>query len=228
MYKYLLFVFIIQFNFCHGQAPENKSHKIFNEGVSLSLEAAQAMAKDEFEQSQALNRLAIKKFQETLEIDPNHLLAPSALGHSYYLIRDFQKGIEWYAKAIQLDSNIAINHLEYGLCKINKGNIEEGRKAIDKALSLDTSSVLKEQTVFELMNIGILAFDYGEGYEAQGEAEKGVSYKRFAIGVMIMTYEIAPENRTIIAYIVDYAEKFGDTDTADFFPKKTKRINLFD
>lgn len=194
---------------------KDKAFKVFNEGVSFSLDAVQELEKGNIDKSNELNQKAIEKFLETLKIDSTHEGAPSSLGHSYYMIRDFQKGIEWYEKALMIDSTFAANHLEYGLCKINKGDLANGITSINKALEIDNSKETIDQAVYSLMDIGTLAFDYGLGYEEEGDSEKGLAFKQFSVAVLQIANQIDSLNTDVIKYIVDFSKKLGDSETVE-------------
>ena len=193
------------------KGTEEYAKKIFNEGVSLSLDAVDAFARGDYAHSEELNKKAIEKFIETIKIDSTHKIASGALGHSYYLTRNFDEATKWFEKAIMIDSSVAVNYREYGLCKINHGDISGGIKEIKKAFQIDNSEEMKQMTVSDLMDIGYLAFDYGNSYEEQGEKETGMNYKQFSVYVLISAHEIDSTNTEIVQSIVDYAKLIDET-----------------
>jgi hypothetical protein len=101
-----------------------------------------------------------------------------------------------------------------GLCRINLGQIEEGKNDIDKAFSIDTRNEIKEITIQDLLDIGELAFKYGDGYIKQGEQEKGKDYKKFSIALLILAFEYDESRKNIALLISDFANKLGDKETA--------------
>jgi len=206
MNRLLIFLLIIFYLSC-SKSKKEKAFDEFNAGVSISLDAQNEMANGNYELAEKLNKDAISKFENALKIDSEYKGVPSALGHSYYLAKDYQKGIEWYEKAINIDSTMAINHLEYGLCKVNKGDIISGRKAINYAIQLNKSSEIKQQAVYSLFDIGVLAFNYGEQFQAEGENEKGKEFKKFGINVLYAAQDIDSTNLEVNKHITDFTNK---------------------
>jgi len=208
---------------CGQTDKQSKSFKVFNEGVSYSLDATIELEKGNFENAIELNTKAIDKFLEMLQIDSTHKMALGALGHSYYMIRDYQKGIEWYEKANMVDTNNVANYLEYGLCLINLGDLSNGNSAIEKAISIDNSKASIDHAVYNLLDIGTLAFDYGKEYDKQGDKEEGQAYKEFSIAVLLIAHHLDTTNQEVIRPIIDFSEKIGYAETAEEF--KNKVIN---
>lgn len=192
---------------------EDKAFRVFNEGVALSLEAGELARTGNINKARELNAQAIEKYKETLSIDTSHGIARSALGHSYYLQREFAEGIYWFEQANRLDTPMATNFRELGLCKINLGRIREGMSDIDKAFTLDGGTDVRKTTILDMVDIGNLAFEYGQNYETEGNKETALSYKRFAIGVLMAASTIDTTHKDIAATIARYAEALGDTVT---------------
>jgi tetratricopeptide (TPR) repeat protein len=202
------------------QTKADKAFNTFNEGVSLSLDAADAQGKGDFDKSAALNKKAIEKFKETLKIDSNHKVARSALAHSLYLDRQFREAIDWYEKANEKDTPVAVNFLELGLCKVNLGQVKEGRETIEKALKLDTSKELRTNTALDLTDIGTRAFSFGKQYLAKGDEENGKNYQHFAIAVLMMAFDFDNSRKDISAKITQYADEIHEKAIADQYRSK--------
>ncbi|RZK16664.1 MAG: tetratricopeptide repeat protein [Pedobacter sp.] len=219
-YKLICILFILLSLLACQESKEKLAFKLFNEGVKYSLDAADEAEKGKFDSALELNRKAIEKFLETYKTDSTHQLVKSVLGHSYYIQKDYKEGIHWYELANKLDSSIAVNYKELGLCKINLGDIKNGALNINKALELDNSKENKENTILDLKDIGILAFKYGEDYDKQGNKEKGLDYKKFAIGVLSVANNLDTTNFEIKNSIAEYAKRIGDISMAKKYKKK--------
>ena len=199
---------------------DSAANSAFNEGMALSMEAVQAMEANDLERAQVLNAQAVELFTSVLDTDPNNLLATSAIGHSYYLMREFDLGIEWYQKAIAIDSSLAVNHLEYGLCLMNKGKVDLGRQAINTALQLDPSEETRDQAVYSLYNIAVMAWDFGSGYEQNGEPERGHGFKTFGIHVLLTANQYHPMQVDVVQKLQEYSQALGDTAIANYVARE--------
>ncbi len=196
--------------FSCGQKKEHKTFQVFNEGVSLNLKSIEEQNKGNFEQASLLNKQSIDKFKETLKLDSTHAVVRSALGHSLYINKQFKDAIHWFDQANKVNGEMAANYREMGLCKINLGQIKDGKIDIDKAFSMDTTKEIREIIIQDLTDIGELAFKYGDGYIQQGEPEKGKDYKTFSVGVLMLAYEYDKSKKDIALKVSDFADKIGD------------------
>jgi len=212
---------VVVFCFLTSCQPKNdKAFTVFNEGVAFSLDAAAAQEKGDFEKSAQLNKKAIAKFEETLKIDSNHKIARSALAHSFYLDGQFKEAIDWFEKANKKDTATSANFLELGMCKVNLGQVRDGREAIEKALKLDTSKEFRTNTALDLRDVGTRAFDFGKQYRANGDEEKGKNYQHFAISVLIVAFDFDNSQKDISAKITEYADEMHDKTIADQYRNK--------
>ena len=198
-----------------GQKKNDKTFQVFNEGVTLNLNSIAEQNKGNFEKAASLNKQSIDKFKETFRLDSTHPIVRSALGHSLYIDKQFEEAIQWFIQANKINGEAAVNYREMGLCKINIGQIQEGKADIDKAFSIDTTKEIRELTIQDLTDIGELAFQYGDGYIQQGEPEKGKNYKAFSIDVLILAFEYDKSRKDIALTIADFADKLGDKETAN-------------
>ncbi len=200
--------------FSCGQKKQDKTFQVFNEGVMLNLKSIEEQNKGNVEKATLLNKQSIEKFKETFKLDSTHPGVRGALAHSLYIDKQFKDAIQWFDQANKISGAMAANYREMGLCKINLGQIQEGKNAIDRAFSMDTTKEIRKLTVQDLTDIGELAFQYGDGYIQQGELDEGKAYKRFSISVLILAFEYDKTRKDIALKISDFANKFGDTETA--------------
>lgn len=201
--------------FSCGQKKQDKTFQVFNEGVSLNLKAIDEQNKGNFEQAASLNKQSIDKFKETFKLDSTHPGVRSALGHSLYIDKQFKDAIQWFDQANKVNGEMAANYREMGLCKINLGQITDGKSDIDKAFSMDTTKEIREITIQDLTDIGELAFQYGDGFTQQGEPDKGKDYKTFSIGVLILAFDYDKSRKDIALKVSDFADKLDDKETAN-------------
>jgi tetratricopeptide (TPR) repeat protein len=147
-------------------------------------------------------------------MDSTHPVVRSALAHSLYIDKQFKEAIQWFDQANKLNGGAAVNYREMGLCKINMGQIEEGKNDIDTAFSMDTTKEIRELTIQDLTEIGDLAFKHGKEYIEQSDPDKGKNYKTFAIGVMITAYKYDKSKNGIALKITNFANEIGNKETA--------------
>ena len=195
--------------FACGQ-KNDKTFQVFNEGVTLNLSAIDEQNKGNFEKAALLNKQSIEKFKETLKLDSSHPVVRSTLAHGLYVDKQFKEAIYWFDQANKMSGEAAANYRDQGLCKINLGQISEGKADIDKAFSMDTTKEIREITIQDLVDVGKLAFEYGDGYIQQGEPDKGKAYKEFAVGVLMLAYDYDKSKKTLASTIADFAGKLGD------------------
>jgi len=196
--------------FACRQKKQDKVFKVFNEGVTLSLKSTKEQNKGNFEQASLLNKQSVDKFKETLKLDSTHSVARSALGHSLYIDKQFKDAIYWFDQANNVNGEMAANYREMGLCKINIGQIKDGKSDIDKAFFMDTTKEIRQITIQDLTDIGELAFKYGDAYIQKDEQEKGKYYKTFSIGVLMLAFEYDKSKKNIALKISDFADRIDD------------------
>lgn len=211
--RYLAVVFFT-FLSCNSQTPAQRAFKVFNEGVAFSLDAIQ---ETDAAKAAALERKALGKYQQTLQIDSTHKLVRSAMGHSYYLLDDYAQAIRWFEASNRVDTASVASYRELGICRIALNRPEAGWRDLQTAFRLDSLSgtsraaETKRITADDLYNMGCQAFEYGETYEAQGSKEKAIGFKEFGLNVLFMAYDIESSRKDIAKAIADRAGRIGDS-----------------
>ena len=96
----------------------------------------------------------LKEAYKALELDP---LAPVMcwnIGQTFYLREEYDKAIEYYAKALAIDSNFLVAHLAQGSCYLARGMYDEGLRLIEtylpKIQAFQPSATAKVRTNIEL------------------------------------------------------------------------------
>ncbi|RFS21757.1 hypothetical protein DVR12_13935 [Chitinophaga silvatica] len=206
---------------CHQSAiKREKATEIFNEGIAINLESIEAQNKQDWERASDLNKQSIAKFLEAYEIDSSYYVIFSALGHCYYIDKQFDVAIPFFERYLKIDDKSAVSIRELGLCKINKGKIEDGKSDIDKAFVLDTSQTIRTMTIQDLEGISDLAFEYGDAYRNEGEIQKGKDYKNFSVIVLALAFEYNKNDDRIREKIIKLAKEIGNREMEEAYKKK--------
>lgn len=74
---------------------------------------------------------AIESYQKSIEIDPNYILAYVGLGHTYNLIGDLPRSMEFFLKAKDLDSSRQQSTIYSNLCRLQSSNSDMFEEAVE-------------------------------------------------------------------------------------------------
>lgn len=201
---------------CGEDEEQSSPQALFAAGVHHSLEATEHFEQGNDSLGDITNRKAIESFRKVISLAPSHPVAESALAHALLLAEQYEEAVSWYQKAIERDSAVAMNHTEMGVAQINMGRFDEARRSLGRGLALDRSEAHREFVTRELARIGLMAFQYADGYAEQGHAEQALEYRRYSLEVLTTAYGIG-RNRALAASIADLAEMIGDTTTAEAY-----------
>lgn len=209
---YLLLFCIIVLSGCMQRQKES-AFDVFNEGVSYSLQAGQ---ETDAIKAADLGRKAVEKYQQTLQMDSTHKIARSALGHSYYLLDEYPQAIHWFEASNRIDTASVAAYRELGICRIAMNQDEAGWNDLQHAFRLDSLygqgslAETKRITADDLYSMGCQAFEYGETYDEQGQADKGRGFKEFGTNILFMAYSIESSRKEIAKAIAERTGKLGD------------------
>ena len=83
---------------------------------------------------------ALGSAQKAVELNPNLSRTQTVLGFAYLTQIKTAMAREAFSKAIELDQADSLPRLGLGLAKISDGELEDGRREIEVAASLDSNS----------------------------------------------------------------------------------------
>ena len=197
---------------CNQPRP-SKAFSVFNEGVAYSLDAMQAT---DVAKAALLERKAINKYRQTLQLDSAHGMVRAALGHSHYLMDEYPQAIKWFEASNRIDTASVAVYRELGICRIAMNQCEPGWQDLQTSFRLDSLSgagslaETKKVTADDLYNLGCQAFENGEGYDQQGKVEEGRSFKEFGLNILFIAYAVESSRKDIAKAIAGRAGKLGD------------------
>jgi tetratricopeptide (TPR) repeat protein len=193
-----------------AQSKEKQAYKLFNDGVAYSL---QAMEEQNATKSVKLEKQAIAKYLQTLQVDSSHLMVRATLGHSYYLLNNFPVAIKWFEASNKVDTASVASYRELGICRLGTGDIEGGWADLRTAFRLDSVNgpaklaETKTITADDLASLGQQMFSYGEKYAAQGEPAKARDYQEAAVNILLVGYSLQSTRKDIARLIAERAKK---------------------
>ncbi|MBR5913539.1 MAG: tetratricopeptide repeat protein [Selenomonadaceae bacterium] len=112
----------------------NLTNVNFDENINFTSKVYAAtnaeLAEEKFKEGQKIYNnndfeKAILKFNEVIELNPNHAETYNLLGMSYYRLGKFEKAVENYTKAIELNPKNASNYSGRGFSYEELGKYEE-------------------------------------------------------------------------------------------------------
>ncbi|WP_224249130.1 tetratricopeptide repeat protein [Hyalangium gracile] len=119
------------------------SHKLlaaFNEGVNRS------MAGD--------HSAAIRAFDKVLAEDARHTPALSAKGFSLSRLGRPAEALKCFLRAIELDSSVADNYRNAGICQLELDEPEDAATLLERAFQLNPEPHYREAAAVELFTLG--------------------------------------------------------------------------
>ncbi|MBC8356138.1 MAG: hypothetical protein H8E66_29525 [Planctomycetes bacterium] len=95
------------------------------------------------------------------------------------------------------------------------GNLSAAKEDFDRVFKLDDSDETRDYIATEMGDIGQRAFEYGTSLQTEGKEQESISYKRFAIGALMIAYRTHEVRRDLARQLSLVARDIGDIETAD-------------
>ncbi|MEL7340216.1 MAG: hypothetical protein AAGM67_06995 [Bacteroidota bacterium] len=193
------------------------------QAIDMWLEQAQMASQDgQAIQADSLYGLAINGLEDLYALDTTDIGFAERLAELHYVVGNYNAGVAWYARVIQLDSlNMkAIYQLGRGAVQI--GDTKLAHLMFEKAISMDDSDTLSRRVVQELKMIGEESYGYGSELHAKGDTSSGSSYQIFGLSLLMTAFEIDSSRTDLAQRIVDYCYEIGDTEAADRYARMTQ------
>ena len=85
--------------------------------------------------------MAIEYLQKILDFEPNNFQALSLMGTAHGSAGNHWKAIEYYERAIEINSEIAITYVNLGLAQLNAGLEDDAQINFHKAIEIDPNAM---------------------------------------------------------------------------------------
>lgn len=111
---------------------------------------------------------AISNYKMALNMDPDFVLAHTALGHAFFLKGKLNKSIKEFRKATEIDPTFGSAHCSLGAALGEVGKMEEAIAEFKKAIDLEPDNVTAREgfeSALEAANQNSLEFEYTEKSE---------------------------------------------------------------
>ena len=126
-----------------GRFELGKALAAAEQAVKLAPHDAMVWArKAELELSLGLSSASKKTAQQALGLDEKLERTQTVMGFSHLINMDTDEALQSFEKAVKLDSTSPLARLGFGLAKIHKGNLKEGRQDLEIAALLDPNNSL--------------------------------------------------------------------------------------
>ena len=168
--------------------------RLFNEGVTASLQAHEARVAGDFEKAQPIEQQAHDFFEQALQIEPDNLGALGGKAMSLTHLGRTPEAVPVFEKAIELEPTMAENHRQVGLCYAELGNLPAARDATRKALELNPEDDYREKAAVELYNFGGHLMQFAAKMRDAGKSVEEKQCIQHAQGLFAIIVDFDPNN----------------------------------
>ena len=194
------------------QVTSQKAAKIYESLLAYAAEADNYLAVGNLPQAELLAKdKLIPEGERLVTIDPNYEPAvAAALGHGYYLTKDYHKAAEWLQKAVDIDPSNARNFKELGLSYFSLGKIPKGQENIAQSIGRDEEEANRKAIVTAMYDIGNTSYDFGSEYLVGGEPTKGKDYQLYGLAILRLAYDLDGQDPLLLKQIIAFAQALGE------------------
>ncbi len=174
---------------------EDEIYRLFNEGVSASLEAERLREEGNLDQAKETEEQACSTFDRILELDPEHLGGLSGKALSLSQLGQVEEAAELFQEALSLEPNFPENHRQLGHCFMQMGDWESCRQEILIALEQDARSDYRQKSSDEVLRYGGYLLDMADEFRRKNQMDKERACQLNARWAFWLAQDIDPENK---------------------------------
>lgn len=195
-----------------------------DESPSTVFSKAELDAKDLFNQADNEYQngdfdLAIKTLKKILFLTEDEMLKADVynnIGYNQLRIGDFEKSIQNFRKALQIDANYGFAYDNLGYSLIQTGNLEEGRAQLEKALKTENNN-----RAYTHRNLALYHLAKNELEQAEANFKLAFEFKTDPVDLLELHYANFLSNQGDTAKSLEYLMKAVEKGE----PEAIKRLN---